>query len=128
MHPYLLELALSCAIVDAGFTLHRMQIHPALELNPFVRWIGSKLGIGCAALLGVFCIQALLAVIGAIITSPIPLTLYCGMGLNRSLMQLKSIELEDRLVIGLQPGSPVPLPSPGSRRIPHPAEKHYGQC
>lgn len=128
MHPYLLELALSCAIVDAGFTWHRMRIHPALELNLFVRWIARGLGIGLASFLGVLCIQSLISVGLALVQSPIPLSMYAGAGLLRSWMQLKSIELEDRLVIGLQPGSPGPLPSPGSRRIPHPAEKHYGQC
>lgn len=126
MHPYLLELALSCALVDAGFTWHRMNIHPSLELNPFVRWMVSKLGTGVAVCLGVLGIQALLAVFMAFLPSPVPLSIYTGMGLNRSLMQLKSIELETQM--SLQTGSPVPLPSPDSRHQSHQAEKHYGQC
>jgi hypothetical protein len=109
MHPYLLELAIVLALIDTAVTYQRVQ----WELNPFVRWIWRRFGWAPACWIGVFGIQTLMAVVLACLTSPIPLALLAGAGINRSWMQLLSIELEERML--LQSGHSVPLPSPDAQ-------------
>lgn len=113
MHSYLLELMMACILIDTAFTWHRLGMSPKLELNPLVRWLAKKFGAGLAAVIGVMAIQMTGAVLLALLSNPIPLAILAGAGVNRSWMQIMSIELEDKI---LHAGSSVPLPSPGSRK------------
>lgn len=87
----LLTVAVLLAAVDARITQSRLQINPALELNPLVRWISLKCNPTVATTLGVWGVQSLVALILSHL-SPTALAVFLGASLYRTLGQLLSLK------------------------------------
>lgn len=87
----LLAVAVCLGAVDAVVTQSRLQINPALELNPLVRWLSRKTNPTVASTLGVWGVQSLVALLLSHL-SPTALAVFLGASLYRTLGQLLSLK------------------------------------